>query len=121
MNEDKTFFTPLADSVPSSYQSRVVFNTVETSSPVSDALERAKAELGQSPKNLSDFVVVGRQRVLTPAIKTALGSLLSSFAHIDASSATKQSLGDFAEAMLVGGVKAGVLVIQAAGKGFATI
>ena len=121
MNEDISFFTTLADSVPSSCQSRVVFDTVETNSPVNDALERAKAELGQSPKNSGDIVVVGRHRAPTPAVKTELGSLLSSFAHLDASSATKQSLGDFAEAMLVGGVKAGVLVIQAAGKSLDTI
>ena len=114
---DKAFFATMADSVPLEYQPRVVFDSLDTSSPINDALERAKAELGQSPKNSGDIVVVGRHQAPSPAVKHELGSLLSSFAQTEHGSATKQSLGGFAEAMLVGGVKAGVLVIQAGGKG----
>lgn len=117
LNGDKAFFAMMADSLPSEYQSRVVIDSLDTSSPVSDALERAQAELGHSPKNSGDIVVIGRHRAPSPAVKHELGSLLSSFAQAESGSATKQSLGDFAEAMLVGGVKAGVLVIQAGGKG----
>ena len=121
VNADKAFFATMVDSLPTEYQPRVVFDTLDTTSPINDALERARDELGQSPKNSGDIIVVGRHRTPGPAVKSELSSLLSSFAHVDAASATKQSLGEFAESMLVGGVKAGVLVIQAGGKGNGTI
>ena len=114
---DKAFFAAMVDSLPTEYQDRVVFDSLDTHAPINDALERARAELGASPKNSGDIVVVGRHLAPSPAVKHELGSLLSSFGQGDGGSVTKQSLGDFAEAMLVGGIKAGVLVIQAGGKG----
>ena len=55
-----TFFHTIRDTIPESLLSRVVFQSLESSSPVHDMLERAKLEVGQAPYNAGDLIVMGQ-------------------------------------------------------------
>lgn len=105
-SQDQTFFAAMADSLSSDLQSRILFNTIETTQPLQDIVEQARAEVDLSQKNAGDLVVVGRHR----------GKQTVNAGYYGTESDLRQSLGDFAEAMITGNVKASVLVIQAAVK-----
>ncbi|KAI9680855.1 MAG: K(+)/H(+) antiporter [Caeruleum heppii] len=116
--QDRTFFNSLADSLPRHLESRVFFSTLNTTSPLRETVAKAKAEVGLSPKNAGDLVVVGRHVGKRPAIRKELITMLTELGHPSGAGAeTRRSLGDLAEAMVVGNVKASLLVFQAGGKG----
>ena len=104
-DQDRAFFTLMADSLPDELESRVVFETIDTTQPVHDSVEHARAEVGLSPKNAGDLVVVGRSRGGSSGLHTVIEGDI------------QQNLGDLAQAVIRGNVKASVLVIQAGGKG----
>ncbi|KAF2157626.1 hypothetical protein K461DRAFT_21787 [Myriangium duriaei CBS 260.36] len=60
--QDAAFFGALARSISPELAQRVVFETVGTSKPVDDAVERARREVGQDPRNAGDLVVLGRNK-----------------------------------------------------------
>ncbi|KAI9860323.1 MAG: K(+)/H(+) antiporter [Trichoglossum hirsutum] len=112
---NEAFFKSLADSLPASLQPRVVFETIDTVQPLRDTLNRAKAEVGRSSKNAGDLVIVGRGvashgRSLPDELISVLSSLGQSSS---ADSGTRKSLGDVAQVLIVGEVKASILVVQA--------
>lgn len=109
-DEDRTFFNTMADSLPSELQSRVHFETVDGTKLMQDALDHARTEVGQSPKNAGDLVVVGRRRSAVLARYPSHGS--------GTEGEIRASLGVLAETFISGNVKASVLVVQAGRKDF---
>ncbi len=103
-SQDQAFFTAMSDSLPGDLRDRVLFNSIETTQPLRDSVEQARAEVGLSSQSAGDLVVVGRHQRTRTAI---------SGHHISTESELVQSLGSFAEAMITSHLKASVLVIQA--------
>lgn len=105
-SDSEAFFHSMADSLPAEVQPRVVFDTVDTMDITHECVERAKAEVGLSPKNAGDLVVLGR------------GHRGSWHDGSDVSKGeVEQSLSPVSKAMISSNVKASILVIQAARKG----
>ena len=111
---DAAFFAALHDSLPAALSSRVFFDTLDTAQPAREAVSRAQLEVGTSPKNAGDLVVVGKGR--HGLFERELASLVGEGGAAVVPERRK-CLGDVAELMLAMGVKASVLVIKAAGKG----
>ena len=103
--DSEAFFQSMADSLPEGLQSRVVFDTVDVMNVGHECVERAKAEVGQSPKNAGDLIVLGRGHRGTWHDGTD-----SSKGEIN------QSLSPIGKDMISSNVKASILVIQAARK-----
>lgn len=103
---DAAFFASMRNSLAAELSSRVTFSTQQTSRPTADAFERAAAEVGQSPRNAGDLLVLGRNAGLREAF---LKSVDGQGANVEAS----KCLGVVAEAAVRGNVKASVLVVQA--------
>ena len=104
-SDSEAFFHSMADSLPAEMESRVVFDTVDTMDISNECVERAKAEVGLSPKNAGDLVVLGRGH--------------RGIGH-DGSDVSKgevdHSLSPMSKALISNNVKASILVIQAARK-----
>ena len=115
---DSAFFQTLQDSLPNELQSRVVFESVRTSQPLQYTVSKARLEVGLSPKNAGDLVVIGRGlRDCRPYIRTELVRVLDTLGvPSGAGDESRKCLGDVAEAVIVSNVKASVLVLQAGGK-----
>lgn len=106
-SDSEAFFQSMADSLPGEMQSRVFFDTVETLNTWDECVERAKAEVGLSPKNAGDLVVLGR------------GQRGMSYDGTDVSKGdVEQSLSHMSKALISSNVKASILVIQAVRKGY---
>ncbi|KAG9245604.1 Sodium/hydrogen exchanger family-domain-containing protein [Calycina marina] len=103
--EDTALLHTLRDSLPAALQSRVVFADVSTTSPVVDCIDHAKQEIGQSPRNAGDLIVVGRGR------HTSIHS-----SHSAVSPEQRKTLGIVAESIISNGVKGSVLVMHAGGR-----
>ena len=103
-SQDQAFFTAMSDSLSGNLRDRVLFNSIESTQPLRDSVEQARAEVGLSSESAGDLVVVGRHQRTRTAI---------SGHHISTENELAQSLGSFAEAMITSHLKASVLVIQA--------
>ena len=115
---DRAFYASLRDSLSASMEKRVAFETVNSSQPLKDTVTRARAEVGQSPKNAGDLVVIGRNKRSKWGMRKELMAILSSLGRPSgAGTETRESLGDMAEAMIVEELQASILVLQAGGKG----
>ncbi|KAI9894192.1 MAG: K(+)/H(+) antiporter [Vezdaea aestivalis] len=121
-NSDRAFFTTLRDSLPLALKPRVLFTDAPpgNSDAITTALELANAEVGQSPKNAGDLIVVGR--VHEPHILAAQGGVLSpvredygTALYSSAGWDMKKSLGGVAERVVRGNTRVSVLVMQAGG------
>lgn len=99
---DRTFFYTMRDSLldAGSVHERVLFQTMETDLPLRDIPARASAEIGLSPRQGGDLVVVGR------GMRGASGD--------GSAEAGKGILGPVADAVLAAGVQGSVVVVQAA-------
>ena len=106
-SDSDAFFHSIADSLPQAMQSRVLFDTIDTVTGLDECVERAKAEVGLSPKNAGDLVVLGRG----PRGGSHDGTDVLK-GEID------QSLSAMSGAMINGNVKASILVVQAVRKVF---
>jgi nucleotide-binding universal stress UspA family protein len=105
---DTTLLHTLRDSLPAAQATRVVFIENTTNTPIADCIEHAKKEIGQSPKNAGDLIVVGRGRhVRLSDIET----------YSNAGSEMRKTLGVLAESVISSGVNGSVLVIKAGGRG----
>ncbi|KAL9599980.1 MAG: hypothetical protein Q9219_003449 [cf. Caloplaca sp. 3 TL-2023] len=117
VEQEKSFFAAMRDSLPSELESRVLFDTVSTSNPLTTIMDRAKAEVGQSPKNSGDLVVLGRGRGRNVNFRPEFYHLLNTVGQTNSiGSEVSQSLGDVAQAALATEIKASLLVIQAKGE-----
>ena len=106
------FFSSLRDSLPPALSSRVVFESSSTSSPLDDAIEKAKNEVGLNPKNAGDLIVLGCNTGLGGALansvpQTPSPSVLGSEA--------RRVMGGIAEGVIRNGLSASLLIIKAAG------
>ena len=106
--QDATLLHTLRDSLPAAQATRVVFVEVATSTPIAEALNHAKQEIGQSPKNAGDLIVVGRGR------HVRLSDIEN---HGNAGSELRKTLGVLAESIISSGINGSVLVIKAGGRG----
>jgi len=105
--QDATFVHTLRDTLPSILTNRVVFVDVATTTPIADCLRHARQEVGQSPRNAGDLIIVGRGKHsrVAESLEPSLNAEM------------KKTLGAVAESLISGGVRASVLVIQAGGRG----
>ena len=100
--QDVALLHTLRDSLSASLTSRVVFVDVATTTPIADCLNHARQEIGQSPKNAGDLIVVGRGKH---------SRVMENF-HVN-NYEMRKTLGHIAEAIISGGVRGSVLVIKA--------
>jgi len=100
--QDVALLHTLRDSLSVSLTSRVVFVDVATTTPIADCLNHARQEIGQSPKNAGDLIVVGRGKH---------SRVMENF-HVN-NYEMRKTLGHIAEAIISGGVRGSVLVIKA--------
>ena len=108
--QDTALVHSLRDSLPDELAKRVVFVDVPSTTPVADALSHARQELAQTPRNAGDLVVVGRGNHAT--VSATESEITTNTAGAD----MRKTLGVVAEAMVSGGVRGSVLVLQAGGR-----
>ena len=60
---DAAFFSTMRNSLASELAERVVFDSASVASCLDASLDRAKAEIGQNPKNGGDIIILGRGNV----------------------------------------------------------
>jgi nucleotide-binding universal stress UspA family protein len=108
--QDATLIHTLRDTLPAALSNRVVFVDVATTTPIADCLHHARQEVGQSPRNAGDLIVVGRGK----------HSRMAESLEQPSNAETKKTLGAVAETLISGGVRASILVLQAGGRGLDT-
>lgn len=114
-DQENAFFVTIKDSLPRDLESRVVFSTINTESPLHDTLERAKTEMELPTQNAGNIVVVGRD-VRTGGSRGIRTELEALRAAGGASTGVERSLGAVAEAVINGNIEASILVVQAGGR-----
>ncbi|KAI4653637.1 hypothetical protein J4E93_001404 [Alternaria ventricosa] len=106
--QDAAFFASLRASLPVDLASRVVFETMASTAPVQDVIARASIEVGQSPRNAGDLIVLGRNVARNSALEKE-----STTDEIRSSSSAAATLGVLAEKVWEGRLGASVLVVKA--------
>jgi hypothetical protein len=106
--QDATLVHTLRDSLPPALSNRVVFVDVATTTPIIDCLNHARQEIGQSPKNAGDLIVVGRGRH---------NGLADEHSSRTSNHEMRKTLGVIGESIISGGIRGSVLVIHAGGRG----
>ncbi|KAL8695873.1 MAG: hypothetical protein Q9201_007924 [Fulgogasparrea decipioides] len=109
--QEKGFFVSMRDSLSAELESRVVFDSLNTSRPLHDTLNRAKSEVGQSAKSSGDLIVLGRGRESRISFRTEMLAIVGQTSQ--AGSEVSHSLGDIAQVLMATEVKASLLVVQA--------
>lgn len=109
---DAAFFAALRASLPADLASRVVFESVASTAPVEDVLKRAATEVGQTPKNAGDLVVLGRNVGRRPIPKKRIDG--EDAKAVD--SGAVGALGVLAERVYQSKVLASVIVVKAGGR-----
>ncbi len=107
---DTVFFDSLRNSLPAELAARVRFATQHTLNLLPDAMERAATEVGQSPRNAGDLIVVGRKSLRRAAVQGGLAPPPAPTTEVGA------CLGAVAEAVITRRLRASVLVVQACGR-----
>ncbi|KAF3129914.1 K(+)/H(+) antiporter [Orbilia oligospora] len=108
--DDAAFYLQIAASIPSEISQRVVFETLETDSPIQTIITRAKQEVGTTLKNAGDLVVVGRTH--TGSYASQVSAVTSEHAP-PVSSDARKIIGVVAESVLAAQVRASLLVYRA--------
>ncbi|KAK6357272.1 K(+)/H(+) antiporter [Orbilia javanica] len=109
-DDDAAFYLQIAASIPSEISQRVVFETLETDTPIQTIITRAKQEVGTTLKNAGDLVVVGRTHAEN--YSSQLAGVTSENAP-PVSSDARKIIGVVAESVLVSQVRASLLVYRA--------
>ncbi|KAF2007288.1 K(+)/H(+) antiporter-like protein 1 [Amniculicola lignicola CBS 123094] len=104
--QDATFFASLRASLPAELSNRVVFESVSSTQPVRDVLARAGNEVGQSPRNAGDLIVLGRNMGMKGLENT------DSKQEIQSSAGAAGTLGALAEVVWEKKLGASVLVVR---------
>jgi hypothetical protein len=107
LTQDAALVQSLRDSLPDELAQRVVFVEVPSTTPIADSLSHARQELAQTPRNAGDLVVVGRGNHAT--ISASESEITTNAAGAE----MRKTLGVVAEAMVSGGVRGSILVLQA--------
>ncbi|KAL8768544.1 MAG: hypothetical protein Q9209_005229 [Squamulea sp. 1 TL-2023] len=114
VEQEKSFFVAMSDSLSSELESRVVFDMVNTTQPLHDLFQRAQSEVGQSPRNSGDLIVLGRSHESRSNFRTETQRLLGTVNQTRLpGSDVNHVLGDIAYALIATEVKASLLVVQA--------
>ncbi|KAK4159101.1 putative transporter [Cladorrhinum sp. PSN259] len=111
-DQDRALFTSVQKSLCQDLADRVKFTEEDVSpkSTLTEVLLLAQKAVGQTPNNAGDVVVLGRRHAVLDEVPAVAGG----------STVTpdlKRTLGAVANQMVITGIKASVLVIQAGGKG----
>ena len=104
-DQDRSFFTTMADSLAEELQSRVFFDSTDSAEPTRDALAQARAEVGLAPKNAGDLIVGGRSHSAIADGYPSNGP--------GQDGEIRSALGVLAETVISGNVKASVLIVKA--------
>jgi hypothetical protein len=107
-DQDAAFFASLRASLPADLANRVVFETVPSSQPLKDVIARASIEVGQSPKNAGDLIVLGRNIGRNGVLGAGDGA-----DEIRSVSSASGTLGMLAEKVWEAKMGASVLVVKA--------
>ncbi|KAL8856560.1 MAG: hypothetical protein Q9178_006875 [Gyalolechia marmorata] len=114
IEQEKSFFVAMKDSLSSELESRVVFDTVNTTQPLQEVFQRAQSEVGRSPKSSGDLIVLGRGRESRTNFRNEMQSFLATAGQTRYPGTDVGSLlGDVAHVLIATEVKASLLVIQA--------
>ena len=105
--KDSNLLYMLRDSLPAGLVDRLAFVDVATTTPVAACIEHMKEEIGQSPRNAGDLVVVGRGK------KSRVGMTEMDLTSIEMG----KTFGVVADEVIANDVKGSVLIIQAGEKG----
>ena len=97
-DDDAAFFSSVKASLPVQLESRVLLESSQGGDRMLNAIQKAKQEVGQNPRNAGDLVVVGRRSTLS---NVEVGR-------------PKKCLGAFAEIVIESGLRTSVLAVQAA-------
>jgi hypothetical protein len=109
---DSAFFASLKSSLPATLASRVVFESISSSSPITDVLSRATKELGQVKKNAGDLLVLGRNSALRNGFLQEYGGKET---FSDNTLAASKCIGLLGERAVNAGLEGSILVLQARG------
>ncbi|KAF2022216.1 K(+)/H(+) antiporter-like protein 1 [Aaosphaeria arxii CBS 175.79] len=112
--QDAAFFAALRASLPPELSSRVLFDTHRATNPLQDVLTRAGTEVGQSPRNAGDLIVLGRNIGRKGLASTVSGASRESVDDIRTSTSAGSTLGVLAEKAWQAKLSASVLVVKAA-------
>jgi len=107
-DQDAAFFASLRASLPVDLANRVIFETVPSTAPVADVIARASIEVGQSPRNAGDLIVLGRNVARNNVLERE-----NTVDEIRSSSSAAGTLGVLAEKVWEGKLGASVLVVKA--------
>ncbi|RYN69072.1 K(+)/H(+) antiporter 1 [Alternaria alternata] len=107
-DQDAAFFASLRASLPVDLANRVIFETVPSTAPVADVIARASIEVGQSPRNAGDLIVLGRNVARNSVLERE-----NTVDEIRSSSSAAGTLGVLAEKVWEGKLGASVLVVKA--------
>ena len=113
IEQELAFYTSMKDSLPHELRRRVKFEYFSPQPSLQSLTEKAKSEVGQSPKNAGDLIILGRGRGVQREFKHELLDLKSSMNYFARSGPDSQCFGDLAEALIITQVKASLIVIQA--------
>ncbi|KAJ8106922.1 hypothetical protein ONZ43_g6898 [Nemania bipapillata] len=110
--QDSSFLATTRSSLSPSLSSRINFieASVSKHSALGRVVELASESVGQNPRNAGDIIVVGRRHPILP-------SSAKSSEQASAPYELQKTVGVLGEKMAMSGLRASVLVIQAAGKG----
>ena len=106
---NSAFFLALRDSLPASLAQRVVFETVQSTSPSSDILATAQDDVGRSAKDSGDLIVLGRNLSMEATFSVATSDGGAKALESEA----KQTLGVLADGVLRQTPHASLLVVKA--------
>ena len=106
-DRDSSLFASLRSSLPAELSNRVLFESVPSDSPVSDLIARASIEVGQSPKNGGDIIILGRN-LGRRGFESSIGD------DIRSSQSASPTLGVLADKVWGAKLAASVLVVKAA-------
>jgi hypothetical protein len=109
-DQDASFFASITSSIPADMANRVVAKTVTSENVVKDVLEHVRCEVGQTPRNAGDLVVLGRNVERNRELMSG-GEGVDEIRREDGAAGT---LGVLAERVWEGKVGASVLVVKAA-------
>jgi hypothetical protein len=107
--QDSSLLATLQSSLPKNIASRVSFTdvSVRTTSVLTEAFDLAKEKVGQNPRNAGDIIVVGRRHAKLPVPPRAIGQGTSEYDM-------GKTVGVLGEKFALGGLRASVLIVQAA-------
>ncbi|KAL6712640.1 hypothetical protein ACN47E_000517 [Coniothyrium glycines] len=112
-DNDAAFLSSLHASLPQAIAPRVLFQSLPCSAPLADVLARAATEVGQSPRNAGDLIVLGRNVARNAALSRVDGGDGAEIRSVGGTGTASATLGVLAERVWEGKLGASVLVVKA--------